>query len=314
MQQNNFKPCLNSSGKQIGQIYIDKEQIIVQHNTKPKLIIQDKELIQKVLDKKEDGIIELYDKYFLSIGEIASLYNVCYANINRKKLPFKTGRSEGRRNASYGTKHSEETKKKIGEKSKGRIIPQYERTPEIREKISKSLKEYHKTHQVSDETRKKLSQAWADGKYQNSPMGTGIHGFFHSLKNNKKFYFRSLLELKYMIMLEQNEKVTSFQVEPFQIKMQDGIHHYTPDFLVNNINIIELKPHNHLSYTKENDRFHQEIESAKQFANNHNMNFQIIYDTDINFETKKFKRWLINNPDIINLYQITFDRDIHKWS
>lgn len=314
MKQNIFKPCLNSSGKQIGNVYIDEKQIIVQHNTKPELIIQDKEIIQEVLNQTEKGIIQLYDKYFLSIGEIAGLYDVCYTNISRRKLPFKTGRNEGRRNATYGTKHSTETKKKIGEKSKGRKIPQYERTPEIREKISNSLKEYYKTHKVSDETKKKLSQAWADGKYSNSPMGTGIHGFFHSLKNNKKFYFRSLLELKYMIMLERDEKVTTFQVEPFQIKLKDEIHHYTPDFLINNVDIIELKTHNHLSYTQENERFLQEIESAKQYANNHNMTFKVVYDIDIDFETKQFKRWLINNPDIINLYQITFDRDIHKWS
>lgn len=44
------------------------------------------------------------------------------------------------------------------------------------------------------------------------------------------------------------------------------------------------------------------------------MTFKVIYDTDIDFESRKFKRWLNNNPNIINQYQITFDRDITKWS
>ena len=298
----------------MGKAYIDEDKIIIRHNTKPELIIEDKEVIKEVLKKSEEGIILLYDKYFLSIGEIAALYDVCYASINRRNIIFSTGRNEGRRNATFGTHHSEETKKKIGEKSKGRKIPQYERTPEIREKISKGLKKYYQEHEVSDETRKKLSQAWIDGKYENSPMGTGIHGYFNSIKNNKKLYFRSLLELKYMLLLEENEMVKVYNVEPFQIKMEDGIHHYTPDFLINNKNIIELKPFNHLKYTKEDERFNQEIQVATKYASDNNMTFKVVYDTDINFETRNFKRWLINNPDIINRYQITFDRDISKWS
>ena len=314
MDTNNFKICKTSSGKVMGKAYIDEDKIIIRHNTKPELIIEDKEVIKEVLKKSEEGIILLYDKYFLSIGEIAALYDVCYASINRRNIIFSTGRNEGRRNATFGTHHSEETKKKIGEKSKGRKIPQYERTPEIREKISKGLKKYYQEHEVSDETRKKLSQAWIDGKYENSPMGTGIHGYFNSIKNNKKLYFRSLLELKYMLLLEENEMVKVYNVEPFQIKMEDGIHHYTPDFLINNKNIIELKPFNHLKYTKEDERFNQEIQVATKYASDNNMTFKVVYDTDINFETRNFKRWLINNPDIINRYQITFDRDISKWS
>ena len=46
-------------------------------------------------------------------------------------------------------------------------------------------KKYFQEHEVSEETRKKLSQAWIDGKYENSPMGNGIHGYFNSIKNNK---------------------------------------------------------------------------------------------------------------------------------
>lgn len=219
MEQKEFIDCKNSSGKIIGQVYIDTTQIIIKHNTKPELIITDEDVIIEVLKRTDKGIILLYDKYFLSLGEIAALYDVCYASINRKKLPFTTKRSEGRRSSTFGTHHSEETKRKIGEKSKGRIIPQYERTPEIREKISQGLKKYYEENEVSQETRKKLSQAWVDGKYKNSPMGTGIHGYFNSIKNNKKFYFRSLLELKYMILLEEDSEVISFQSEPFQIKL-----------------------------------------------------------------------------------------------
>ena len=117
-------------------------------------------------------------------------------------------------------------------------------------------------------------------------MGTGIHGYFTSHKNNKTFYFRSLLELNYLIILEENKEVNKYQVEPFQIPLKDNIHHYTPDFLVNGQEIKELKTSKHLSYTKEDERFAEEIAAALKYANENNMTFEVIYDTDLGFETR----------------------------
>ena len=65
--------------------------------------------------------------------------------------------------------------KHIGEHNKG-IYPEwlrYERTPEIREKISQTLKEGYQSGRIVM-NREALSQAWKDGKYDNSPMGRGI--------------------------------------------------------------------------------------------------------------------------------------------
>lgn len=310
------KQCINSSGNKFGTVIINDDAIIIRHDTKPELKITDLTVINEVLNKTDEGIRILYDEYYLMIGEIAALYGVAYSNINRVRMPkinVQTGKNAGRRNSRFGATVSEETKQKIGEKSKGRKGGgQYERTPEIREKISKGLKEYYATHEVSEETRKKLSQAWVDGKYANSPMGTGIHGYFSSIKNQKTFYFRSLLELYYMIALEESSEIQSFIIEPFQIAIDD-IHHYTPDFLVNNKHIKELKTSKHLNYTQENDRFNQELEAANKYAQEHNMTFEVIYDVDLNYDTRQFKRWLIAHPETIDLYHITFDRDISKW-
>ena len=313
-----IRQCKNSSGKTIGEVEVLEDKIIIKHYTKPELIITDKTVIQEVKNKTLEGIKILYDEYFLVTAEIAALYDMPYSTMNREKIPkakITTGKNAGRRNSRYGAIFSEETKRKIGEASKGRKNSgNYERTPEIREKISQGLKSYYTTHEVSKETRKKLSQAWVDGKYENSPMGTGIHGYFTSHKNNKTFYFRSLLELNYLIILEENKEVNKYQVEPFQIPLKDNIHHYTPDFLVNGQEIKELKTSKHLSYTKEDERFAEEIAAALKYANENNMTFEVIYDTDLGFETRQFKRWLLAHPEIIKLYSITFDRDISKWS
>ena len=306
-----FKICKNSSGKVFGKIALEDNKIIVLHNTKPELIITEQKIINEAKKKTDLGIILLYDNCYLTIGEIAAIYEVPYSTLYKrsKLLQFNTGRNEQRRSSTYGRKLSEETKKKIGEASKGRIIPQYERTPEIREKISQGLKKYYSTHEVSEETRRKLSQAWADGKYKNSAMGRGIQGHFFSLKNNKKFIFRSLLELFYFLSLEEDITVQKYEVEPFSISFEN--HHYTPDILINDKIIVELKPSKHLQYTEENERFQKEIEVATKYAKNNKKEFRLIYDIDINFRTSTFKTYLKNNPQIIEKYQINFSRE---WS
>ena len=310
------KIAKNSSGKIIGTVEILQNEIIIKHNLKPELKITNLEHINLIKNKTNEGIILLYDEYYLNIAEIAALYGTSYATLNKKfkQLPIRTGKNDKRRSTTYGRKLSEETKKKIGEKSIGRQgSGQYERTAQIKEKISKGLKNYYANNEVSLETRQKLSQAWVDGKYKNSIMGRGIQGSFTSLKNNKKFHFRSLLELKYLLLIEEDSSIKYYEVEPFVIKI-NNIHHYTPDFLLNGKDIKELKPFNHLKYINEKERFQQEQKSAKEYAKKNNMTYEVLYDIDINFETKKFKKYLLNNPEILKKYNIFFNRDISKWS
>ena len=71
-------------------------------------------------------------------------------------------------------------------------------------------------------------------------MGRGYNGYFYSPKNNKNFFFRSLLELNYFIILEQDDTVINYTVEPFQIKLPNN-HHYTPDVLVNNLSFSHIR-------------------------------------------------------------------------
>ena len=198
---------LNSSGFKIGVAKIDGDLIIVNNNNKPLLIIEDDlELIQKIKNKDESGFEILFNKYYLLIGEIAALYNMTYSTTRKHmiKMGIDTKSKAGRRNSSYGKTFSDERKAKIGAASRGRKITPYERTPEIKNKISESLLKYYSEHEVSEETRIKLSQAWKDGRYENANMGRGYNGFFYSIKNNKKFFFRSLLELCYLIQIENN--------------------------------------------------------------------------------------------------------------
>lgn len=305
----------NSSNVKIGEVEIKDNKIFVQHFTKPLLIIEDdEEILQKIEKKDESGFITLFDDYNLLIGEIAALYGMTYSTTRKHMIAMgiHTKSNAGRRNSSYGQKFSEERKKKIGEASRGRKVPQYERTPEIRNKISEGLKRYYSEHEVSEETRQKLSEAWARGCYKNANMGRGYNGNFYSVKNNKDFFFRSLLELKYLIDLEKDESVKYYTMEPFQINLSNG-HHYTPDVFINGEQLIELKPKKHLLY-EDKERWDLEVSSAEKFCKEHGYTFQVIYDEDIGFETRKFKKWLLENEGMFITYNIRLTKDISDWS
>lgn len=303
---------LNSSGKKIGEIEIQKEQIIINNYGKPLFIIKEPEVIEKILNKDESIFPYLFTEYTLLIGEIATLFNQCYATTRRhlQNMNLNTNSHDGRRNSSYGKTFTEERRKNIGESLKGKKPHVYERTPEIKKKISDGLKKYYSEHEVSQETREKLSQAWADGKYNKSAMGRGYNGYFQSIKNNKRFYFRSLLELKFLILLEEDEEITKYEIEPFQIKLSDN-HHYTPDVLINDSILIELKPYNHLNW-EDPSRWEEEIQGAENYCQQNNLIFRVIYDIDIDFESRRYKNYLLDNPQILKQYNVEFIHELKR--
>lgn len=304
---------IDSAGKITGTVERIEQGFIIKNPPKPELIIDDNEIVEKIINKDESAFPILWDDYTLTTGEIAALYGLVYSTARKRlrKIEVKTSSHAGRRNSSYGQKFSEERRRKIGEASRGRVIPQYERTPEIREKISKGLKQYYATHGVSAETRQKLSNAWVRGCYEHSPMGKGYSGYFFSKKNQIDFYFRSFLELAFLLKLEEDEKVLCYQVEPFRIKLGND-HFYTPDVLINNTTLVELKPSRHLEYENK-DRWELEQQGAKNFCKDHNYEYLVIYDTDIGFESRQFKRWYLANQDELIPYNIRLNREI-IWS
>lgn len=301
--------CKNSSGKIFGEVEITENKIIIQHYKKPILIIDDIEIVNKVIQQDFQCILTLYDKYELCIGEIASLYKLSYHQINPiiNSLNPKTGRCHGRRNSSFGQTFSEERRERISKANQGKAPTFYERTPEIRQKIADTLIAKYASGELWNDP-KKFSDAWARGCYKDAKMGRGIQGYMFSVKTQQDVYFRSLLELNYFILFEQNEQVEYYEVEPFQIKLS-GDSHYTPDALINNKYLIEIKPSDHLNYT-DNARFEEEISAAKQYCEDNHLEYVILYDTDINFKTTRYKTFLRNRLDIIEQFNIRFNKGL----
>lgn len=274
------------------------------------LSILDTEHIRRIQQKDLSFVVELYDDYTMTIAEIAALYCEPYFHMSNiiKTLPVKTELKSGRRNSSYGLTFSDERLKHMSASQKGHTVTStYVRTPEIREKISKTLKDGYRSGRIVQNPAMK-SKAWAEGKYAHAKMGRGIQGFFHSNKMNKDMYFRSLMELKFLIIVDNSEDVTSYQTEPFQIKLPHGAH-YTPDVLINDKIIVELKPKDFYKYT-DLSRFCLEMACLNNYCNKNSMGYVVVYDTDIGFNSREYRKYVRNHPEIIKQYNIRFKKSL----
>lgn len=302
-----IKNIKNSAGKITGTTEILEDQIKIDNIKKPILVINDKKIIEEVKNKDilKDTLIKLYNDYTLSIGEIASLYDRCYSNINKiiKTIPEIKIDRRGRRNRAYGHPVSKEQSEKMSTALKGKKPVVYERTPEIRQKISQSLKKYYKEHPQNPAPH---IENWKRGKYDNVDFKIGISGYFTSLKIKKTIRFRSLLELYYLLLIEEDNSIKFYEYEPFHIIM-DNNKSYMPDFLINNELVIELKSKKYVEKVKgiKEKVLYKESQAIK-YCNLHNLKYKIIYDEDIGFETKKMKYYIKNNPIIVEKYNITF--------
>lgn len=96
----------------------------------------------------------------------------------------------------------------------------------------------------------KLQHAKERGFVINKGGGGHISGLFWSMKNGKAVIFRSSYEFAYWTLLEANDQVTSFKVEPFSISYinpkDNRPHRYIPDALVSYRGgykeLVEIKP------------------------------------------------------------------------
>jgi hypothetical protein len=171
----------------------------------------------------------------------------------------------GENNPFYGKKHSKESKEKYIQSRKDGYNNHKYKSKEYRDKQSKLnsgennnmygktfydvwLKKYGKD--IADEKMKNLKEKHSkNNSGVNNPMygkpspigsGNGWSGWY------KGWYFRSLLELSYMInVIERyNIKWESGEKKKYQIKYNvDGkIKNYYPDFILENKYIVELKP------------------------------------------------------------------------
>jgi hypothetical protein len=196
----------------------------------------------------------------------------------------------GNLNPFFGKHHTKETKEKI---LKNRDYSVY-KTNEFREKISKItsgrnnpmfgksvydqwLKKYGKTIADDKMNQYKLKQSFNNkgkknsmyGKPSPKNSGNGICGWY------KGWFFRSLLELSYMIFVIErfNLMWETGESEKYKINyIQDGVNkNYFPDFVINGKYIIECKPKKLWLNSKNLSKFN----FAEKFCKENNYIFKV---------------------------------------
>lgn len=330
----------SSSNKIVGTIDFFEDRLVIKNKNKPELVIDDSFIINNFLiTEYKDAVIKiLYDNYTLSVGEIACIFGESYSRmynyVCNNRYKFTTSSSSGRRNASYGKEFSLERKQKISKAHIGLIYCNNGKK-EILIRDKNSLPDGYSFGRLpfSEETKNKIRQAgldgkylspserskrgWQRGKFSNVNFKKGIAGYFTSNKMNQKIFFRSLLELYYLInYLELSKDVESFKYEPFIIKC-DNKTNYTPDFLVNDKYVIELKSYRFIYKQggKVQKKFEYKKEQAEKYCINHKLIYRVVFDEEINFSYETLSKQLYDD-NLITRYNIEFlqsDRAISRF-
>lgn len=174
----------------------------------------------------------------------------------------------------YGEEKSKEIKKKLSIRSSGNNNPMsyrnvmerfevydYDEAKELMPatgRFGKLHPFYGKHHSIY--SKKKMMET-----FENSSNKSNVSiGYFNGI------FFQGTWELKYIIdCYENNIPIKRYNLEPFLYYYEDKPHHYFPDFIINNTEIIEIK-----GMDKNNGRT---ISKNKQFSEKYD-NYKIIYD------------------------------------
>lgn len=118
----------------------------------------------------------------------------------------------------------------------------------------------------------------------------GVTGGFASAKNSQMLGFESLLEKEYMLLLEFDENVESFEEQPVNIPVPGVIRGYTPDVLVRyrvdpisgSIRKPLLTDIKHTSDLQKNaDKYRNKFAAAEQYSFDRDWDFRVTTQNEI---------------------------------
>lgn len=143
----------------------------------------------------------------------------------------------------------------------------------------------HRGIPLSEETKKKISlvhrKAFASGSRKIS--GKFI-GKIWSHKNNKYIYYRSELELIYIVKLENDISVVTYKTDYPHIKyeLNNEIFTYFPDFFINEKDMVEINSYTVFYLNK--DKKEAKVIAARKYCQENGLTYKILYEDDLGVE------------------------------
>lgn len=211
----------------------------------------------------------------LSTEEYKIKYNV--KMIQSKRIINISKNKTGDNNHFYGKKHSADSKEKMSKSSIGKgvgVAGKYERTKEIREKISKKVTSLH-----------------LKGVYDKNEYGNGKHVYCQ--KANKEVYARSTWEQRFIKCIDADPAIVEVVVEPFSIEyeFESCIHRYIPDYhIIYDDCINSLWEIKRQDFIENDPKTQAKIKVLREYCDRKNMNSFVITLKEIEEYEKYIKK------------------------
>lgn len=199
--------------------------------------------------------------------------------------------TSGTNNPFYGRKHTIKTKLKMRKNHANFIgnknpLVKYLKicSKEQKQKYCNSIKEGKEIFK-KDKTKfklfkerlsKSIIQAHINGKCKSYGRGHKI-GYFYSEKMNKKIFYRSSYEFRFLQWCELNKKIKIFDSCNFSIQYEvnKNVKNYLPDFIINNKIIVEIKPKSMLKFNV------TKAKAALLFCKNNNLYYTVLTESEL---------------------------------
>jgi hypothetical protein len=228
-----------------------------------------KELTQHI-SKKHNITKSEYLEMFPGANLVSEKTRENKATMTGKKRPDQSERML-KNNPTKGRQRTNEEKELMSQNRMGKgigVAGKYERTKDIRKKISESV-----------------AKLYVEGKTN------FVTGHYVSTKTMKTCYYRSSWELSVMEYLDCNNNIEYWEYEPFYIPYKDengDDRNYIPDFLVvfecGIKELWEIKPKELLTF----DRNICKLNGMKKFIDENNMNGFVVDE----FILEKLKKYM----------------------
>jgi DNA-directed RNA polymerase subunit RPC12/RpoP len=164
--------------------------------------------------------------------------------------------------------HNDESRKKAWNKTKGVKNDKKGHPGSSHPMYGKKMPE-----EIKMKLSNTISKLIVDGKLNNK-IGYN-RGFIETRFG--RVYYRSSYELDFIRMCEIDSNIKSLKSEPFRIKM-DNDRYYIPDFLVNQFEIVEIKPSRLLNYNM------YKIEQGLKYSKMNGFKYKVVTEKELYYE------------------------------
>lgn len=215
-------------------------------------------------------------------GRIAG-FNV--SDQQKKKISLSVS---GIKNPFFGKRHTLKTRTKMSRNHadftgiKNPLVKWLNRDIKNREIYSRRCKETWKNPKnyevLCQSNRRNIVKAMLNGNH--NPYSTCKHGWILSKKFDKRFYYQSSYEKRFIEFCESSSKIKSLQRVPFVIPYVDDMkrsRNYFPDFLVNGFIVIEIKPKSMLDYNNNQLK----IDAGRSYCLTHGFEYKLLMELEL---------------------------------